>query len=183
MSYFKNFPKTVFEINGKEYIVKDIFRRAMFISEYKPYSDLYTTYTISDGETPQMLAHNIYGSVDFDWVILVFNEIHNPYFDWPLRQYELDSFVKNKYGETTMNMVKYYTRNGLVIGESKDWVSGETWIPPTNPGPQDPTVYPVTFIEYETELNEARRTIHILRPELLGDFTSQFTTAINGDFN
>lgn len=183
MAYFSSFPNTVFEINGKDYIVKDIFRRCMFISEYKPYSDLYTTYTVKDGETPQMIANELYDSAGHDWVLLMFNEIHNPYFDWPMGQQNLENFVKDKYGENVMYMTKHYTQNGLIVGEVKEWVDGSTtWTPPTNPGPGNPNIYPVSFMEYETELNDARRIIHILRPELLSDFISQFDKAINGDF-
>lgn len=180
MAYFSSFPNTIFEINGKDYVVKDIFRRCMFISEYKPYSDLYTTYTVNDGESPQMIAHKLYDSAEHDWVLLMFNEIHNPYFDWPMGQLDLENYVKGKYGESIMYMTKHYTKDGMVVGEVKEWVDGSaTWTPPANPGG---LVSAVSFMDYETALNDERRIIHILRPELLSDFIAQFDKAINGDF-
>jgi hypothetical protein len=62
MTYFNQFPNIEYELNDTNYIVKDIFRQAGFISEYKPVSDLYESYTIVDGDTPHSLSEKFYGS-------------------------------------------------------------------------------------------------------------------------
>ena len=56
MSYFSKFPKFEYTQNGKTGITTDILRRSSFISEYTNYVDLYSSYTILEGETPQSLA-------------------------------------------------------------------------------------------------------------------------------
>jgi hypothetical protein len=180
MPYFTQFPQTVYEFNGKTSYVRDIFLRTTFISEYKPYTDLFSSYTILDGETPQNIANKLYGSVNYHWVVLLFNEIHNPYYDWPLDQLTLETYCRNVYGDTTMYMTRHYEKGGLVIGEIKEFVTGITWVPVDNPGPLDPLVYPVSFIEHETRLNDDKRKIQLLRPELLGEFVRQHEEAING---
>lgn len=174
MAYFKNFPHTTYELGGVESIVKDIFRRSMFISEYTPYSDIFMKYSITDGETPQSVAKDFYGSVDYYWVILIFNEIHNPYFDWPMSQLELELYTKSKYG-SALYSTKQYEVDGVIVGQIKEFKSGDTWIAPENIG----FGTAVSFYDYENMENEKRRDIHLLRPELLSDFIKQFESSIN----
>lgn len=177
MSYFDQFPRINYELNGTNYVMKDIFRQAGFITEYKPVSDLYESYTVIDGETPHMLAERFYGSGDYFWVILVFNNIQNILFDWPLSSYSLEIFCKEKYGEHWLD-VKHYEKDGIVVGACKDFHAN--WTPPVNPEPGNGLLLPVTFYEYESKVNDEKRKIDILRPELLSEFVSQFKDAING---
>lgn len=170
MTYFSKFPLMIHESNGKETVVKDILRRARFISEYKPYTDLYTPYRISDGETPQSIAHSIYGAATYHWVVMLFNEIHDPYFDWPMSSHTLYDYCVDKYGEDNMYLVRHIEQDGNIIGEIKEFNKDIPWVAPENDGNH----LAVSFYEYEESVNEAKRSIHIMRPELLGDFVSQF---------
>lgn len=173
MSYFEKFPLMTYEVSGKEYIVRDILRRSAFISEYRPYTDLFETYTLSDGETPQSLALEKYNSASFHWVVLVTNEIHNPYFDWPLDQLDMEKMTEQKYG-SAMYMTRHWEKDGLVVGEIKVFKNAQTWVPPTFSG----LATAVSFYDYEQSLNDDKREISILRPELLGDFVTQFEESI-----
>lgn len=175
MSYFKSFPLTIFEFNGQQSAVRDILRRAKFLTEYKDITDLYNTYTIKDGDTPTSLALSYYGSTSYHWVILMFNEIHNIYFEWPLEYLALENYCKDKYGANNIYAVKWYEKNGFPVGQIKEFKSGVPWVAP----PVVPSAVAVTFIDYETKLNDEKREIRILRPELLGDFISQLEKAIN----
>lgn len=176
MSYFSQFPKTVYSVLGKESTVQDIFRRCSFISEYKPYTDLYSEYVISDGNSPISIAKEIYGSVDFFWVVLLFNEIHSIYTDWPLNSHDLEETCRSKYGDLVMYQTRHFELDGLIVGEVKEFDPAQTWIPPTNPGGE---VLAVSFYDYETRLNDEKRVIQLLRPELLPEFTAQFEAALN----
>ena len=174
MSYFEKFPLMLYEVSGKEYVVRDILRRSAFISEYRPYTDLFEKYTISDGETPQSLALTTYGSASFHWVVLVSNELHNPYFDWPTDQLDLEKMTQQKYG-AAMYMTRHWEKNGLVVGEVKVFKDAQSWVPPTFSG----LATAVSFYDHEQSLNDAKREISILRPELLGDFVIQFEESIS----
>jgi hypothetical protein len=148
----------------------------MFISEYKPYTDLYSSYTILDGDTPQSLALKYYSSASYHWVIMMFNEIHNPYFEWPIDAFTLKNICIDKYGEDVMYMTRHIVDyDGDIVGEVKIFDKSYTWIPPEIM----PNTIPISFYDYEEELNDAKREIHILRPELLGDFVKQFGVSIN----
>lgn len=175
MSYFSKFPLITYELNNNESVVKDILRRCTFISEYKPYSDLYTQYTIHEGDTPQSLAIKFYKSPYYHWVILMFNEIHNVYFDWPLDQFTLEEMCRKRYGVSNMYKTKHYEVDGIVVGEVKEFSEDVEWVEPVFTG----LATAVSFYDYEIQLNEAKRNIAILRPELLASFVNQFESSIN----
>lgn len=174
MSYFSKFPLMVYELNSQKSVVKDILRRTSFISEHRPYTDLFTPYTIIDGDTPQSLAKKYYESTFYHWVILMFNEIHSPYFEWPLEQVSLEKMCIDKYGINNLHQTKHFEIDDIVVGEIKEFSQQYTWVPPTFTG----LATAVSFYEYEQKLNDSRRIIHIMRPELLGEFTQQFENAI-----
>lgn len=176
MSYFNKFPGIQYEFNGTYTVMRDILRRSAFISEYKPYTDLYSSYTIIDGDTPQSLAMRYYGAAKYHWVIMMFNEIHNPYFEWPVDAFTIKNICTEKYGEDTMYMTRHVIDdNDNIVGEVKIFKKGIAWTPPDIP----PNTTPIAFYDYEEELNDSKREIHILRPELLGNFIKQFGASIN----
>lgn len=187
MSYFSKIPLTTYEFNSKVSVVKDIMRRVAFLSEV-PIRNLYDIYTIEDGDTPESIALSIYGATTYHWIIMLFNEIHNPYLDWPIDQNVINYYCEKKYGldtdgEFLMLKVSHYEYENQIIGEFNTWVSGITWVPPTVPRDLEGNIiqqaYPVTFYEYEQQLNDKKRIIKILKPELLGSFVRQFEAQIN----
>ena len=175
MTIFKSFPLTVYEFNGQESVVKDILIRSKFVSEYRPYSDILTPYSILDGDTPQSLAKTLYGAATFHWIILLSNELHDPYFEWPISSLDLENLCIDKYGSDVMNMTRHFEHNGLVVGEVKVFLKGVPWIPPTTTAEW----VAVSFYDYEERLNDSKRQIGLLRPELLSEFTKQFKDSLN----
>lgn len=177
-NYFNKFPNTVYELSGKESVVKDIFIRSGFVSEYRPYSDLYEEILVKDGETPESLAIKYYGDVSYHWLITIFNEIHNIYTDWPMGQLGLEQYCAQKYGSTGMFTISHYEIDGLIVGQYSDFTSIEDWVVPPNPFPSNFVCTPITFFDKENSINDTKRNIKILRPELLKDFTSQFVRSL-----
>lgn len=175
MTIFKSFPLTTYEFNSQESVVKDILIRSKFVSEYRPYSDILTPYSILDGDTPQSLAKTLYGAATFHWIILLSNEIHDPYFEWPISSLDLENLCINKYGSEVMNMTRHHERDGLVVGEIKVFLKGIPWVPPVSAGES----FAVSFYDYEERINDSKREIGLLRPELLTEFTKQFKDSLN----
>jgi len=181
MTYFSNLPYTTYEFNGVENIAKDILTRARFISEYAPYTDLFEEYEISNGETAQSIAKTYYGAATYHWVILIFNEIHDLENEWPRNNYRLEMYCEEKYGADKNAIKHWLDADKNVVGEIKVYSKDNAWIPPSNPGVPDNTYYfSETFYEYEDRINDEKRIIKIMRPELLGDFVKQFSDALNG---
>lgn len=99
--YFKQFPKINLR-NGTgatsgTSVAVDILRRVGFSETGKTGSEQFFEYNIKDGETPESLSNRIYGSSNYHWVILMFNNIIDPLFDWPLSRTKFEKFLKKKY--------------------------------------------------------------------------------------
>jgi len=99
MSYFSKFPQINYSFdNGKiNKTAINILKRVGFKDFTKNNSRFFIEYNVMDGDTPEMVAHKIYGDSNLHWVILLFNDIINPYYDWPLSTRKLESYIKSKY--------------------------------------------------------------------------------------
>ena len=128
------------------------------------------------GARPDTVAENLYGSSQFDWVVLTVAGILNVRNEWPLSDRDIYDYSFDKYGES-LNSVKFFETK-----EVKD-VNGKLILPEgkvvdsnfTIPKPDEPTatLNPVTGIsnyEYEVRLNEEKRNIFVLREEYLQEF-------------
>jgi len=104
MSYFESFPVTFYDvtkpgdIETNVIITKDIIRRVKLNSRVANSAFSYDPYDIQEGERPDTLAHQFYNSSKFAWVIMVTNEIHDLYEDWPRTERELKNMINKKYG-------------------------------------------------------------------------------------
>jgi hypothetical protein len=106
MPYFSYFPSISYITDQNDLtkikIVKDITVRAKISQYFKDAAISSLPYEIQDGERPETLAHRIYDRTDLHWLILLFNEIHDPTFDWPLSYAELKNVIATKYAGYTM---------------------------------------------------------------------------------
>jgi hypothetical protein len=104
MSYFAQFPNMLYDYTkpGSQstnlIIVKDIIRRVKLNSSVASSIFAYDEYDIQEGERPDILAHQFYNSSKLAWVILLTNEIHDLYEDWPRTGRELSNMINKKYG-------------------------------------------------------------------------------------
>lgn len=98
--FFKYFPKTPYTLSDSniDYLT-NITSKVSFEKEFRENSVVFYEYLISDGETPDIIAHKIYGSSERHWIILLLNEILNPQFDWPLSDSSLRKYIDKKYQE------------------------------------------------------------------------------------
>jgi len=100
MSYFSYFPLTSYVLNADTVDIRqarNILVRAKFSEYLKTREGLYEKYQIKDGERPDTLANKLYERSDLHWIILLFNEILDPYYQWPMSTDELNRFIAYKY--------------------------------------------------------------------------------------
>lgn len=74
---------------------------------------IFYDYEVKDGETPEIIAHKLYGSVERYWIVLLFNLLSNPYYDFPLTSDQLNSLIQSKYGydaDTAQTTTHHYER-------------------------------------------------------------------------
>lgn len=98
--YFNFFPTTPYtnSNNSTAYdTVTNIISRFAFEESLKQNSSLFYPYEIQDGDTPEMIASKYYGSSEKHWIVLLFNNIIDPQYDWPLDQRTLIKYINDKY--------------------------------------------------------------------------------------
>jgi hypothetical protein len=165
MSYFSKFPVINYSLNDGEtsFTVLDIFRRIRADDLNIKTSLAYYTYDVDSTDTPEIVADRIYNDSGLHWIILLTNEIIDPRWDWPMSDQQLIKYTKNKYGITNVYATYQFTNDdGDVVHSS---YAG--------------TKYPTSYLQYETDQNEIRRQIKILKPQYVAQFIRSFDGVIN----
>jgi hypothetical protein len=189
--FFKAMPKMSYKADGKTIATKDIFRRVGLDRQINSTLAL-ESYYISDGETPDIVANNIYGSSNYHWVLLTVNDIVNPHDEWPRREAELFDYTESKYGTGNALLDHHYrldyryvlTEDGSVVEYDAEKIStGEIKkVSVDSPIIVDydaakilsGEVRVVSNYDYELDLNQAKRQIFILKSDFLAQFVKNY---------
>ena len=183
MTYFRELPNLNYQStaldrsSSEDYVqVKNIFRRAKLRDDLKYVFTSLVDYYIGDGIRPDQVADNIYGDPELDWVVLTSANIINVRDEWPLDSGEMYNYALNKYGND-LNQIRHYettevkdSSGRLILPKGKVVDSGFT-IP--DPSSSTATLNPVggvTNYEYESKLNDEKRSIYIISPNYLQVF-------------
>ena len=183
MGYFRELPDLRYpsflpnKTSSLDYVeVKNIFRRAKLRDDLQNNFTIFNKYEIPIGARPDTVAEDLYGSSQFDWVVLTVAGILNVRNEWPLSDRDIYDYSFDKYGES-LNSVKFFETkevkdvDGRLVLPKGKVVDSNFTIP--KPGEPTATLNPVTGIsnyEYEVRLNEEKRTIFVLREEYLQEF-------------
>jgi len=119
--FFNYYPKTFYTSNTKSSgldSVTNIISRFGFEKELKNNSSAFYKYQIKDSDTPEIIASKYYDNPERHWIVLLFNDIIDPQYDWPLENNTLIEFINTK-----------YTANGAA---NTTPVSGIQWAQSTN---------------------------------------------------
>ena len=98
--FFNYFPKTVYTANTNTSgldTVTNIIARFGFEKTLKENSSAFYKYSVQDSDTPEIIAAKYYDNSERHWIVLMFNDIIDPQFDWPLRYENFIKFVDTKY--------------------------------------------------------------------------------------
>ena len=189
MGYFRELPNLLYpsflpeKTSSLDFIeVKNIFRRVKLRDDLFNNFTIFEKYQIPEGSRPDTVAEEIFGSANFDWVILTVAGIINVRNEWPLSNRDLYNYANNKYGES-LNSTRFFETkevkdsNGRLILPKGKVVDSNFTIP--KPGVPTATLNPVVGVsnyEYETRLNDDKRNINILREEYLQQFLDDMRT-------
>ena len=161
-------------------LVKNIWRRAQILVEYKSQVTLFTEENVRDGERPEDIATRLYRNPFYNWTILVINDITDVYAQWPKSVQQLQDFINQKYDNpmATKHHVTTEVKDAvgnIVVPAGKvvpsnfqiAYYNGSTTITAT-------PVASITNASYETELNSKKQNIQVVKPELIEDFVSVY---------
>ena len=96
MSYFRELPNLEYQSflsdrkSVDDYLlVKNIFRRVKLRDDLQNVFTLFNKYQIPDGSRPELVAEELYGSVQYDWIVLISAGITRIRDEWPLSDKEV----------------------------------------------------------------------------------------------
>lgn len=99
--YFNKFPLMyyIFDINGvpTTKIVRDITTNVRIRRNVLENMNLFEEYVMDDNETPELVAHNYYGSVLLQWVVMLCNQRYDAVRDFPMSQKSFLKYLDDKY--------------------------------------------------------------------------------------
>ena len=194
MGYFRELPNLRYpsflpeKTSSLDYVeVKNIFRRVKLRDDLQNSFTVFDKYEIPEGARPDIVAEELYGNAEFDWIVLTVAGILNVRNQWPLNNRDLYNYCLDKYGES-LNSNRFFettevkdSNNRLILPKGKVVDSNFT-IP--KPGEPTATINPVVGItnyEYETRLNDEKRNIFILREGYLQQFLSDIREIMTYD--
>lgn len=171
-----------------EYVVaKNFFRRFKIDEDKFSYSVFFRKYAITEGDRLDTISNYIYGSPYYDWVIAITNNIINPYFDFPVAEYELRDLIEDPDGIAYYETIEYKNQDGNFIIEPGLRVdqafvnSTYKFLNSTQGGVHtysqisgSAITNPVTNLMEAGRKNEAQREIYLLKPKYLQEFVKTF---------
>ncbi len=194
MGYFRELPNLRYpsflpdKTSSLDFVeVKNVFRRAKLRDDLQNNFTVFERYEIPMGFRPDVVAEELYGSDQLDWVVLTVAGILNVRNEWPLSDRDIYDYSLDKYGES-LNSVKFFETtevkdtNGRMILPKGKVVDSNFTIP--KPGEPTATLNPVVGIsnyEYETRLNDEKRSIFVLREEYLQQFLNDMRELMTYD--
>ena len=159
--------------------VKNLFKRGKLREDIYSNLAFFTKYQIIGDERPDNVAEKVYEDPTLDWVILLANNINNIQTEWPLTENSYHNFLIDKYEtEEKLQEPHHYectgvkNTNGAIIVEKGLKVpvgfavtyfdtSLRTSVSETN------ITQTITNLEYENNIQDAKRNIFILKPRYL----------------
>ncbi len=194
MGYFRELPNLRYpsflpnKTSSLDFVeIKNVFRRVKLRDDLQNNFTVFEKYEIPMGFRPDVVAEELYGSDQLDWVVLTVAGILNVRNEWPLSDRDLYDYSFDKYGED-LNSIRFFETkevkdtNGRLILPKGKVVDSNFTIP--KPGEPTATLNPVVGIsnyEYETRLNDEKRSIFVLREEYLQQFLNDMREIMTYD--
>jgi hypothetical protein len=182
-----------FPISETQYVLaKNFFRNVRVTSDAFNYTTYFNKYAITDDDRLDLLAQKFFGSVEYDWIIVVTNSIVNPMFDLPVKEVDLYSIVESKYDspdalhhyetlEVKNSLGEVQLKGGIKV-HSTFINSTHKFYERSNKSYFTKTGTEITIsvsnYEYEKKLNDNKREIFVLKKRFLDRFVSQFENTI-----
>ena len=184
-SYFRQLPQLDYPSLSNDrksaydyQLVKNLFKRAVLRDDVFNDVTNFEKYSVEGDERPDKVAYDFYGDSGLDWIILTTNNIIHVRDEWPMSNRDFLTYLNEKYtSEELSNVHHYETReirdesNTLIqpagvrvkSDYSVTYVENDTV-------KTESSIKMINFLEHETNLNDAKRNINILKPDYVEIF-------------
>ena len=152
--------------------VKNIFKRAVLREDVLNAYVQFDKYLVQGDDRPDNVASKVYGDASLDWVVLTTNNIINVRDEWPMSQGDLQNYLTNKYTSAQLSYIRHYETleivdsnqrliqpKGLMVEEGHSITFVDRGVSKTESKTKS-----VSYLEYEIDLNDAKREISVLQP-------------------
>jgi hypothetical protein len=184
--YFKYFPTVQHDLtnDGQKIKLTNVLRRFIVRSDLNDRVDVFYEYTIQEGDRPDTLADKYYDDSDLAWLILHFNNITDPYFEWPLFGQDFTDYIKSKYGNVPQAQQDIHEYRQILNKESIKFDGTKI---PKRHVVVDQTTYNslvesereiITKYDYEVYRNDQNRQIKILDRRYINKVRSELKTVL-----
>ena len=175
MAYFTYFPKIAYDVRGIDNniqydIISNLLSRVLV--KCHGWADVdgsahealvgichFEKYLIRDGDRPDTLAYQFYDDSKLHWLIMYANgtNVFNPWYDWPMKHFDLTKFITKKYGVGNEYLTHHYEdTNGYVVDSTA------------------PNATIVSNFIHEERLNDSKRTIRIIERQYINLVIDEF---------
>ena len=180
-NYFSYFPTVKHDLNrdGSFVTITNILKRFKIHDDVREQTEVFYPYQLQDGDRPDVVAEKYYGNANYAWLVLFSNNIVDPVKEWPLYGTDFTNYLKSKYGSielantTTKKRYKVLSAafkkiDGTVIPKRRVEIDETTFNTLSEADKEFQTAY-----EYEVEVNDDKRKIHLIDGAYLSIITDQ----------
>ena len=188
-SYFKQLPRLDYPSLANDrnsaydyQIVKNLFKRAVLRDDVFDEITAFEKYSVVGDELPDQVAYNFYNDPNLDWVILTTNNIIHVRDEWPMGNQDFLTYLNEKYTAQQLTNIHHYEteilrdssgkliqRGGITVPEGFSVTFLDNGVSRT-----ESKIKSFSFLEHETNLNDDKRNINILKQEYLSLFLDNF---------
>ena len=193
MGYFRELPNLLYQsflpdkTSSLDYTeVKNLFRRVKLRDDLQNVFTLFDKYEIPDGYRPENVAENFYGNDLLDWVVILTAGIVNIRNEWPLSSRDIFDYSFEKYGDD-LNATRFFEtkevknssgtillNKGIVVDSDFEFNYYEDTTNKYINVKGTKVRTGISNYEYETRLNDEKRSIFLLKSEYLQQFINDF---------
>ena len=180
-NYFSYFPSVEHDLkqDGSSITVTNILKRFKIHDDARDQTEVFYPYQLQDGDRPDVVAEKYYGNANYAWLVLFSNNIVDPVIEWPLYGTDFRNYLVTKYGsiESANTTVKkrykvlsaaFRKIDGTVIPKRRLEIDETTYNTLSEADRELQTAY-----EYEVEVNDDKRKIHLIDVAYLSIITDQ----------
>ena len=193
MGYFRELPNLLYQsflpdkTSSLDYTeVKNLFRRVKLRDDLQNVFTLFDKYEIPDGFRPENVAENFYGNDLLDWVVILTAGIVKIRNEWPLNSRDIFDYSFEKYGDD-LNVTRFFEtkevknssgtillNKGVVVDSDFEFNYYEDTTNKYINVKGTSVRTGISNYEYETRLNDEKRSIFLLKPGYLQQFINDF---------
>ena len=184
-SYFRQLPQLDYPSLSNDrksaydyQLVKNLFKRAVLRDDVFNDVTNFEKYSVEGDKRPDQVAYDFYGDSGLDWIILTTNNIIHVRDEWPMSNRDFLTYLNQKYtSEELSNVHHYETReirdeSNTLIQPAGVRVKSDYSVTymENDTVKTESSIKMINFLEHETNLNDAKRNINILKPDYVEIF-------------